>query len=611
MAGLRANTPPQHNRRIPNLMENRGFKGFRSWLAPMVLAVCGMIAAANPTWADASDVPASGRSLFDIMTTVVSVDANGESARLEVPFPFERLRALIKRAGGLSDADIAETLFPLGRSLQRRAAAPDYFASPRRVLGVIAEPPEADPTTTLVLKDRLFIGYQPRTDTIEVISFNEIAGRFEFQIVENYAPGKIPRVRQARRALCLGCHGNGGPIFPEAPWSETPANPAIAARLAEATGIPPPDLATIESNRRSAAALHRAVGRANNLLHASRYWADACGDPETRRTCEAELVPTMLEHRLSGRRSFGKGGHQTRRATETYLRAAQDRAWPDGFTLASPYIPDIDPLVGARGEDRDRADPLNQRPPLAVLDIDQPTAFDRIVGLLGDVFADRHINWFKNTFSTRVGDAGKPGDKVTRPRKVIANVPGYRLPGADRPATDGGIRGGNIMRAIAVRLGQSKPEWCCASAPGLPPPRAASPPVRPDVPGLSLEPGPAHPSLQAFHRACGTCHSGAGSAPPNFLFGPSKRQLQAITDCARLILKRLDQWKAHDDASPALPAPMPPPQHLASTGQSPEGWLASSDYRHVSRFTAALVEKRSKPTNGTGFGKTACPPSGD
>ena len=41
----------------------------------------------------------------------MSVDANGESARLEVPYPFDRLRALIKKAGGLSDADIAETLF--------------------------------------------------------------------------------------------------------------------------------------------------------------------------------------------------------------------------------------------------------------------------------------------------------------------------------------------------------------------------------------------------------------------------------------------------------------------------------------------------------------------
>ena len=195
--------------------------------SPAWIAVfCWMLAAGASARADTGDLPPTGRSLFDIITTAPTP----EGPRLKVPYPFSRLRALILDKGGLGDGDIAETLIPIGRSLQREAAGPDYFSSPRRLLAVIAEPRTAAPETRPLLKDRLYLGYQPKAEAIEVISFNEDADRFEFQIVENYAPGKTPRVVQARRALCLACHGNGGPIFSKEPWSETPANPEVAAR---------------------------------------------------------------------------------------------------------------------------------------------------------------------------------------------------------------------------------------------------------------------------------------------------------------------------------------------------------------------------------------------
>jgi hypothetical protein len=38
---------------------------------------------------------------------------------------------------------LAQVLIPLGRALQRNAAAPDYFASPRLVLAVVGAPPPA------------------------------------------------------------------------------------------------------------------------------------------------------------------------------------------------------------------------------------------------------------------------------------------------------------------------------------------------------------------------------------------------------------------------------------------------------------------------------------
>jgi hypothetical protein len=51
-------------------------------------------------------------------------------------------------------------LIPLGRSLQRTAAAPDYFAYPRVVVAVDSPPPLAG---VPLLKDRLYIGYQEQS----------------------------------------------------------------------------------------------------------------------------------------------------------------------------------------------------------------------------------------------------------------------------------------------------------------------------------------------------------------------------------------------------------------------------------------------------------------
>lgn len=284
-----------------------------------IVAICWTLIAPLTARAADGDIPQAGRSLFDIVTTLQSPDG----ARLVVPFPFDRLRALIMTAGGLSASDVAETLLPIGRSLQREAAAPDFFGSPRRVFAVTSEPRDADPARTLIMRDRLYLGYQPKSETLEVISFNEEAGRFEFQVVEDYAPGKQPRVVQARRALCLSCHQNAGPILSQPPWNETPANAAVAARLAAAAGTPMPDAGRIAAYRRSAQNLHRSIGAANRLLHASRLWSRLCSAPNTARHCKVNVLSTVLEHRLSGRRSFGQADFLGRRESEIFLDEAQ------------------------------------------------------------------------------------------------------------------------------------------------------------------------------------------------------------------------------------------------------------------------------------------------
>ena len=89
---------------------------------------------------------------------------------------------------------VKQVLIPLGRSLQRNAGAPDFFRYPRVVAAVDAE---AADSSGMPLKDRLFLGYHEKAAIIEVISYNEAAGRFEFQVVKDWSTGS-----KASRLLC-------------------------------------------------------------------------------------------------------------------------------------------------------------------------------------------------------------------------------------------------------------------------------------------------------------------------------------------------------------------------------------------------------------------------
>ena len=106
----------------------------------------------------------------------------------DVPFPFSSLVQLIgdriDPENGVSRAK--RVLMPLNRSLQRHAPKPDFFKYPRAVLAVDTEPAFSPESAGMLLKDRLYVGYQEKANTLEVISYNEAAGRFEFQVVKDY-----------------------------------------------------------------------------------------------------------------------------------------------------------------------------------------------------------------------------------------------------------------------------------------------------------------------------------------------------------------------------------------------------------------------------------------
>lgn len=285
--------------------------------------------------------PPAGRSLFDELFAIPPTAAHGDGARYALPFPFERLLAELNAR--IAPAEATAVLIPLGRSLQRHAADPDYFASPRVVVAVTED---AGAPGRPLLKDRLYLGYHERAEVIEVISYNETAGRFEFQVVEGYGPGREPRVEHGERFVCVACHQAHGPIFPTAVWNETNADPRVGARLA-ALGTTFHGVPTRGGVDR-ADAIDRSTDRAARIAFANALWTQGCGPPDEPAAtgCRGDLLLAALKYRLGGARAVpdAEPGSPTA-ALADRLAARLSRFAPAGLGAPSPDLPNRDPLA--------------------------------------------------------------------------------------------------------------------------------------------------------------------------------------------------------------------------------------------------------------------------
>jgi hypothetical protein len=296
-------------------------------------------------------LPPVGRSLFDHLLADVAPDGH-------VPFPFEALAAAIRRLAG--PGGTPGVLIPRGRSLQRDAAAPDFFAFPRAVIAATADAPD------LKLADRLFVAYHERAAVLEVVSYNEAAGRFEFQVVRDYRAGARPRVAYANRELCIACHQNGGPIFARPLWDETNASPEVAERLrgerAAFYGVP------ARADVDAAYAVDNATDRGNLLSAYQLLWDEGCGNGEAARRCRADLLARVLARRL---------GDATGAGTEPAPPDSVGRAWaerfPRGLLLPTSDIPNRLPR---------RADAPDRRTAVALPVLRSPDAGERLRALV-------------------------------------------------------------------------------------------------------------------------------------------------------------------------------------------------------------------------------------
>lgn len=152
------------------------------------------------------NVPIVGSSLFD---KIYSTTTNTGEAKYDVPFPLERLIDKVGKGRG----EFAHTLFPFSRSLQRpQDLSYDPIANPRIVFG-----PTRDRES--LTRGKLFFGYVKARDQIEVISYNDEAGRYEFQIITQYSQN--PKVFYADRGKCLTCHQGQAGIFSPPGWNDS------------------------------------------------------------------------------------------------------------------------------------------------------------------------------------------------------------------------------------------------------------------------------------------------------------------------------------------------------------------------------------------------------
>jgi hypothetical protein len=232
-----------------------------------------------------------------LATTVFDQLYPAKDGELALPYPFSALVQDLRARGG---GELQLGFIPLGRSLQRFAADPNYFTSPRIILAV-----SGNGLSKLPMRDRLFMGYQPAVNAIEIIAFDEAAGRFRFQQIDNYGGDSQPSLTAIDEATCVSCHQSRGPIFPASPWDETNANPRIVAMLpAGIAGLP------IRQDFDGIDQFSRSVHRATRLLAATELKRALATKPAG--VPEAEALA---------------------------------KAFPEGISVIDPKIPNRDPSV--------------------------------------------------------------------------------------------------------------------------------------------------------------------------------------------------------------------------------------------------------------------------
>ena len=299
-----------------------------------ILVLLASLFPVQPASAQSPDLPTAGRSLFDHLTT----DSDGLR---RVPFPFTALMERVRREVGpdmLGHAGVRSVLIPLGRSLQRNASVSEAYRYPRVVAAVVGEPKPGAP----LLKDRLYFGYHEKAGLLEVISYNEAAGRFEFQVVKDYRAGGEARVFHARRIVCLSCHHDAAPIFSRPGWDETNANLRVAAQLRRVSsqfhGVPA--ARSIDEPN----AIDNAVARASRLDLTQRIWRDGCAQSDAIE-CRVQATLAAIKYRLGADTVVDATTAAYRDRLLAPLRRAGEKRWPAGLPIVDPNVPNRDPLA--------------------------------------------------------------------------------------------------------------------------------------------------------------------------------------------------------------------------------------------------------------------------
>lgn len=495
----------------------------------------------SPTVPAQNDLPPVGHSRFDELI-----------GNATVPYPFSSLMIKINAQmqpdpGGLPPLKV--TLIPLGRSLQKDAGAPDYFRFPR----VVAAADGDNRPGIAPLKDRLFLGFHEKGEVVEVISYNDAAGRFEFQVVRDYAPGKTPKIFHARRALCLACHQNAAPMFARPLWDETPANPEIATRLKKARG----DFYQVKLTGTDIAYfIDASADRASQFSVWQTLWRQGCGEDAAGARCRRDAFAAALD--------YARNGKLPRLGNLPALAANWKTLWPKGLAIPNPDLPNRDPLAPLQDAAND---PLLPRPPLEIWQAPDVTAF--VVGLAGMLDL--------STVRALPADLNAALDRMLAEGRFDA-----------RPFT------GALLDDLHRALGKPR----ARAQTKLPPPR-----VEPVSAAAN------NPLTAPFRAHCATCHDTTLPHPPNFLHGTPEQVEANLDHCAERIFVRLS--RAHAPAGSPGVAAMPPVSALVTRNIDPARWASSPELAALTRaIEARLPEGASRQLSLKPYaGLRACLPA--
>jgi hypothetical protein len=484
-----------------------------------------------------SDLPPAGtRSLFDHLI------AQNE----QLPYPFEALVALIQAQDPAGKPPIA-LLIPRGRSLLKAQAD---FERPRVLVAADFLAPNPDAGLGLAARGQLFLGFVEDAAEIEVISYNEAAGRYEFQLVQDYRAGGVPRIVYARRAICTTCHQGAAPIFPQRPWNETNAHAEIARRVVEARAsdapyMTVPPAVTLATPER----FDELTDVANFVPVAQRVWLDGCGAGDPGNACRREMFRLALDFAID------PGGFEGGAVAEQ-LREMQAAAWPaGGIGVPDGDLRNRDPLAETRTlrgalralltlPSRERTprtnedladferlprlpvdlDPVTLRPPKRML---TAAVFDGVFGL---------AQFFTPSDAALVERSA--GDSAAR-AKAVARMPAALF----EPAPFSRVR---MLNGLLEALRQPPRAYAFLDTSELSPPQALG------VPPLALAPGS---PLAPFEKYCFACHRGNPARRLDFMTGPDEAAVLAQMKAQGNIRDVLDweRYRGTDKASTLMP----------------------------------------------------------
>ncbi|WP_295686281.1 hypothetical protein [uncultured Nevskia sp.] len=485
----------------------------------------------------ADDLPPAGtRSLFDHL-----IAANGQ-----IPYPFPKLVELIRK----NDPEAAPpltVLIPHGRSLLKGLADD---AHPRVLAAADFQAASTPASLGLNPRGQLFLGFVENASEIEVLSYNEAAGRYEFQLVQNYCAGCIPKLVYAKRAICTTCHQGAVPIFPQRPWNETNGAPATAAAIQAARGNDQPYLDVPLSNPLGVPERFDQLTDVGGFIPATqRIWIDACGDSAVCRRTMLKLALTWLAN---------PAGFDAQSADAATLRELQATGWPkDGIAVAESDLANRDPIEEARGfkgwlrsltsrqpkpgdgaktnedlEAFDRLpklkaafDPLSRRPPKRML---SAADLDGVYGLAA-LFSDADRSLLESSAGF---DTAKLVSAVDRVDEAFF-----------APAVYSRVR---TMNALLTALGTKPLNYCCLDTAELSPPVASGEPPVTLVAGSPLAP---------FEQYCFACHRGNPAKKLNFMSGPDEAAVLANIKAKDAIREALDwpRYQGTDKANKLMP----------------------------------------------------------